>query len=115
MVKTLHEKEVYFDFYLQFQEDADTMPIEDPTIKWKSEFIKVARIKILKQTFDTEERDRMGEDFSFSPWHTLPQHRPIGGMNRARKMIYESLANFRRIRNGVSTEEPQMLGKKEFY
>jgi hypothetical protein len=33
---------------------------------------------------------------AFSPWHARPEHRPLGGMNRARKEIYRVMSEFRR-------------------
>ncbi len=101
MKATLSEQDVYFDFYVQLQTDPDLMPVEDPTVKWDSPFIKVAKIKIPRQNFDTDERNHMGNDFSFSPWHSLPEHRPIGGLNRARRAVYYALSDFWHSRNDV--------------
>jgi hypothetical protein len=33
---------------------------------------------------------------SFNPWHALPEHRPLGDMNRARREIYWAMSAFRR-------------------
>jgi Catalase len=49
MVKQLAVEDVRFDFAVQFQTDADKMPIEDPGVEWsevESPFRKVASIKI---------------------------------------------------------------------
>jgi hypothetical protein len=105
MKKTLAEKDVYFDFFVQFQTDANAMPIEDPTVKWESPFVKVARIKILKQNFDTPEQDHYGNDLSFSPWHCLSEHRPLGGLNRARRAVYYRLSDFWHGRNDAHTKK----------
>ena len=35
------------------------------------------------------------EDLSNTPWHSLPEHRPIGGINRVRKVVYEVLSKKR--------------------
>ncbi len=99
MVKNLSEQDVYFDFFVQFQTDANTMPIEDPTISWASPYQQVARIKIPKQVFDTPDRNFLGDDLSFSPWHALEEHKPIGGLNRARKAIYGVLSSYWHDRN----------------
>ncbi len=40
LAQTLHDHEAKFDFMLQFQTDADTMPIEDPTVPWTSPLLK---------------------------------------------------------------------------
>jgi hypothetical protein len=41
---------------------------------------------------------------AFNPWHSLAEHRPLGGMNRARREIYAAMAEFRR---GPSTAPQQ--------
>jgi hypothetical protein len=105
MKRTLADHDVFFDFFVQFQTDADLMPIEDPTVKWNSPFIKMARIKIPKQEFDTDEQNHVGEDFSFSPWHSLTEHRPLGGLNRARQPIYYTMSNFWHERNSAYVPE----------
>ncbi len=78
------------------------LPVEDPTVEWdeqESPYVKVATIRIPSQNFNTEERKQFDEKQSFSPWHTLPEHQPLGGVNRARKRIYGELAKFRNDRN----------------
>jgi hypothetical protein len=99
MVKTLSERDAFFDFFIQFQTDPNLMPVEDPTVRWTSPFIKVATIRIPKQVFDTEEQNHLGDGFSFSPWHSLKEHRPIGGLNRARQKVYYALSSFWHDRN----------------
>ncbi len=102
MTKHLASKDAYFDFRIQLQTDAVKMPVEDPTVEWdeqKSPYVKIATIKIPAQDFNTEERKRLDEKQSFSPWQTLPEHQPLGGVNRARKRIYGELAKFRNEMN----------------
>jgi len=112
MAKVLKEKEVTFDFMVQFQENADTMPVEDPTVKWTSPFVKVATITLLKQEFDTEEIMNFGDALSFNPWHSLPVHRPLGGLNRARYAIYGGLSDYRTKVNGRKIFEPTDMSFK---
>lgn len=102
MTKHLASKDAYFDFKIQLQTDAVKMPVEEPTVEWdeqESPYIKVATIRISAQDFNTEERQCFDENQSFSPWHTLPEHQPLGGVNRARKRIYRELAKFRNEMN----------------
>ena len=109
MVEHLSRQEVCFDFLVQLQKDPDRMPIEDATAEWSetdSPFIKVATIRIPMQTFDTEERRRFDESLSFNPWHALPEHQPLGGVNRARKHVYQAIAATRHQLNKVSVQEP---------
>ena len=39
------------------------------------------------------------ERLVFNPWHALPDHRPLGNYNRARKTIYTAMAAFRQQAN----------------
>jgi catalase len=80
-----------FDFYIQRYVDADLTPIENTRLEWKesvSEPIHVATITIPAQTLSSSERDSIGENLSFSPWHCLPEHKPLGAINRVRKVAY---------------------------
>lgn len=95
MQEELRVRPFVFDFLVQFQEDAVSMPIENPCIEWKSSWHKVAEITIPMQVFTTAERDQAGERASFSPWHCLPEHRPLGGISRARRKVYAAISAFR--------------------
>jgi catalase len=105
MTQHLAKKDAHFNFKVQLQTDASTMPIEDPTVEWdeqKSPYVKVASIRIPQQNFNTEERKKLDEAQSFSPWHSLLEHQPLGGVNRARK-IYAKLAKLRNEINQANT------------
>ncbi|GAB4175633.1 MAG: catalase family protein [Coleofasciculaceae cyanobacterium] len=102
MTQHFASQDAYFDLKIQLQTDAVKMPVEDPTVEWdeqESPYVKVATIKVSSQNFNTEERKYFDEKQSFSPWHTLPEHQPLGGVNRARKRVYGELAKFRNDRN----------------
>ncbi len=107
MARTLRFGTVKFNFYIQFQEDAETMPIEDPTVPWKSPFIKVAELTIPPQVFNSNEQMRFGDNLSFHSWHCLPEHRPLGSFNRARKQVYLALSKYRHRKNGLPDQEPE--------
>lgn len=106
MVEHLNSKEASFDFLVQLQTDADKMPIEDPTIEWKSPYQKIATLKIPPQAFDSPEQMEFCENLSYTPWHSLPEHSPLGGINRARKKVYESVSKLRHELNDVPKREP---------
>ena len=106
MIKTLATNSIDFDFCIQLQTDADKMPIEDPTVKWSSPFIKIAGIHIPQQVFDSPGQIEFGEYLSFNPWHSLPEHRPLGSFNRARRRVYQQLSKFRHDYNKVKVFEP---------
>jgi hypothetical protein len=81
------------------------MPIEDTSIEWDeaiSPFETVADIRLPAQDFDSPEQNIDCDNLSFNPWHALPEHRPIGGINRLRKAVYESISSYRLERNGAN-------------
>ena len=109
MIKTLERGDAFFDFSVQLQTDPETMPIEDPGKEWSeaaSPFRKVATIRVLQQSFDSQAQREFGENLSFTPWHCLPAHRPLGGINRARKVVYDFISSFRHEYNHVPRVEP---------
>ncbi len=112
MTKQLEEKDYYFDFMIQFQIDPKKTPIEDLSVRWKeddSPFIKVATIKIPKQEFNSDSQKAFGDQLSFTPWHCLPQHTPLGSVNRARRVVYHTLSKFRHGNNNLPVIEPTTL------
>ncbi len=105
--QTLNNHILNFDFYIQQQTNANAMPIEDPTVAWDSQFIKVATLTIPPQIFDSNAQFEFGDNLSFNSWHSLPEHRPLGSFNRARKRVYEALSEYRHKKNNIAMFEPQ--------
>jgi hypothetical protein len=94
----LIEEDATFDFKVQFQTDGRRMPIEDASVEWsrdESPYVLVARVRIPKQSIDDAAAETRCEQQAFNPWHCLAEHRPLGGMNRARREIYPAMAAFR--------------------
>jgi hypothetical protein len=101
LTRHLEEADATFDLQVQFQKDSRAMPIEDASIEWKeseSPFRTVARIRIPRQRVDQDDQSGRCEQVAFNPWHCLPEHRPLGNMNRARRDIYRALAALRASR-----------------
>jgi Catalase len=104
MAAQLSQQPAEFVFGIQRQSNPERMPVEDASVRWDeaaSPFEAVATLRILQQTFDTPERNRQGEDMRFSPWHCLAVHRPLGSLNRARRVVYHAISELRRRVNGV--------------
>lgn len=106
MMAELSEKDIWFDFAVQFQADPESMPLEDPSVKWTSPFIKVASIRIPQQEFYNTAQSLFGEHLSFNPWHSIEAHKPLGKINTARKDIYKIMSLFRHKKNGLKMFEP---------
>ncbi|MBF2064835.1 MAG: catalase family protein [Calothrix sp. C42_A2020_038] len=107
---TSKQQDSYFDFLIQLQPDDDPKWVDDPTLPWDETicpYIKVATVKIPSQEFDTLERKQFDEGLSFTPWHTLPEHEPLGSVNAPRLKVYQTIAKNRREHNHQATTEPQ--------
>lgn len=115
MAGTLSDRDVYFDFAIQFQKDAHRMPIEHAGVVWPerlSPFITVATLCIPSQQFDSTAQLAFARNLSFAPWHALPEHRPLGNQNRARKRIYDITSKLRQEMNRDERIEP--TGRETF-
>jgi hypothetical protein len=97
-----------FDF--QVQRKAPEMSVENTMVEWpetrRTPFENVATITIESQQFATPARDQFCEALSFTPWHALPQHRPLGVVNRMRRVVYETISKLRHELNGTQRREP---------
>jgi hypothetical protein len=109
MIATLSKQDVTFDFLIQVQTDPHTMPIENAAVRWplaQSPYVPAATIAIPKQTFDSPAQLAFARSLSYTPWHCVPDHRPLGNQNRARRRMYWELSRLRLTRNRVPHYEP---------
>ncbi|BBH34823.1 catalase family protein [Pseudomonas sp. St290] len=91
-----------FVLQIQRQDPSKYMPIEDTSIEWQESdapFETVAHIKVPAQDFDTPKLNLACDNQSFNPWFGIEAHRPIGGINRLRKAVYEAVSDYRHSRN----------------
>ena len=56
------------------------------------------------QVFSKQQMD-FAENMSYTPWHSLPEHKPLGFTNRVRKSVYSIISKFRHSQNGVVSKE----------
>ena len=102
-----------WELRVQFCTDLKAMPIEDASKVWPEElspYVTVGRVRVDPQTAWSQERSAAVDDsMSFSPWHGLAAHRPLGSVMRVRKVVYETAAKFRAERDRVSIAEPHNL------
>jgi hypothetical protein len=109
MVATLNREEVEFDIRLQMQTDPHLMPIENAGVLWPEKLsprVSVATLRIPKQRFDSPAQMEFAKKLSYNPWHTTPEHRPLGNQSRARRRMYWELSKLRHDMNGVPHYEP---------
>jgi len=109
---TIRKIGAQFDLCVNPQTDAEKMPIEDPTVEWKSPPVRLATISIYPQKFDRPEQMAFFESLSWNPWNALPEHMPLGGINRARRNVYEDSSALRHKTTGVAPVIP--TGRESF-
>jgi len=93
-----------FVLQIQRQDTQKFMPIEDTSIEWKESdapFETVAKVRVAPQDFDTPALNLACDNQSFNPWFGVEAHRPVGGINRLRKAVYEAVSDYRHSRNAL--------------
>ncbi len=106
--KTLQSTDACMEFLIQ-PRTSNQMLVEDSMTEWDEKaapFYQVATIHIPKQDFDTPEQNKFCENLSFTPWHALTEHKPLGAVNRMRKVIYENISRVRHDMNSAPRQEP---------
>lgn len=102
-----------WELRVQLCTDLEAMPIENAKVVWPealSPYRAVARIVVPRQVGWSAARSQKVDDgFSFTPWHGLAAHRPLGSVNRLRKLAYEMSSQFRAAHNGAPIQEPRSL------
>jgi catalase len=106
-----------FDFCVQVRrlpaDAAARARIEDDAVLAWSEamfpYRKVAEIEIrqIGSGFDVDEMMQLGQHLSFTPWHHVADHEPLGSINLARKTAYERISGLRHQLNGKLQIEPR--------
>ena len=110
IVRFFRENDGVWEVRAQLCTDLEKMPIENAAVVWSeklSPYRRVALITVKPQAAWSETRASAVDDgMSFSPWHGVAAHRPLGGIMRARKAAYEMARMFRAERNSRVIQEP---------
>lgn len=122
LTHSLNRGEACFNFQVQVGsiEHTKIYPVEDPSVLWPetprilpprthSPYVTVATLRIPRQDFNTKAREEFCENLSYTPWHALPEHKPLGRTNRMRLRVYEHISKYRHEANGVERREPRTL------
>ena len=117
MNELLIEQGGQWELRVQLCTDLEEMPVEDATTVWDEEaspFRTVATLTVEPQPAWVLGTSEKTEDaLSFSVWHGLAAHQPLGGVNRVRKSAYEFSADYRGRFNGCPLHEPKLLSELE--
>jgi len=106
MARHLATQAATFAFCVQLPPDAASAHLDDATRLWDSEPIQLATITIPPQEFRHDKQDALAETISFSPWHCLHAHRPLGSVNLARRTVYRDASALRHANRSVAVKEP---------
>lgn len=94
-----------WEFCAQLCTNLEKMPVEDPTVQWDektSPYVPVATFKVpVQDAYSPPRRVLVDDRMSFSPWHGLEAHRPLGNIMRARQSSYERSITNRMTANAV--------------
>jgi hypothetical protein len=97
---------VVLDFSVQIRARPTVQDVERASRPWRrraDRIVPIARIEVPPQQFTTADKFCNCEDMRFNPWHCLPEHRPLGGLNRSRLLAYRVSSRVRRTLNMVDT------------
>ena len=89
---------ICFTLNVQFQTDPELTPIENASKIWEetdSPLVRVGKIVLPPQVVDPSSTPAC-DALTFSPWHSLPAHKPMGHTNRARRYVYAASQALRR-------------------
>ncbi|MGH3671122.1 MAG: LodA/GoxA family CTQ-dependent oxidase, partial [Pseudonocardiaceae bacterium] len=106
----LLESEASFGFFVQLRTDPEHMPLDEATVRWEeavSAPIHVATLTLSQQDIEARSQAAYGENLSFTSWHALAEHAPVGSLAEARKVAYQAAAELRRDTNGIPVGEPE--------
>jgi hypothetical protein len=96
VAERLRSAPLAYELQLQFFVDEQRTPIEDASVDWPeavAAYLTVARLTLPRQDADSETGRRLGaaiEAAVFDPWAALAEHRPLGDVMRARRVVYHA-------------------------
>lgn len=89
--RRLSRQPLHWDLQLQFFASEKLTPIEDASVNWQTPYSTVARVMLPRQDTASPEGRALAqqvEDTVIDPWQALAEHRPLGDVQRARKVVY---------------------------
>jgi len=94
--KDIAASDICYGVYVQLYEDDESTPLEVGTAVWNTEWTALGTLSFeANQSWGSDGQEEFCENLSFNPWHTLPAHEPIGGIQRVRKAVYTAMGELR--------------------
>lgn len=95
--------------------DDEHFPLEKANVEWpakQSPWVTVATLTATPQESYSDARQVVvDEQITFSPWHALAAHRPLGGIMRSRLQAYKEAQAYRAERNARPILHPRSLSE----
>jgi hypothetical protein len=125
LLRRLRQGDARFDFCVQVR-DVPNDPREkasienDATASWSTRDFplrKLAELRVLRlaEDCDIDAMMALGQHLSFTPWHHVPDHEPVGSINAARQIAYERISTLRHQLNAKLRREPLASETPEAY
>ena len=115
VVDFFHAQGAEYELRAQLCTDLKTMPVEDASIDWpqdQSPYQALGKIVLPAQEAFSPARRVFADDvLSFNPFHCLPEHLPLGSINRARIKAYETSTAYRHRMNAQPRIEPRDINQ----
>ena len=95
-----------FDFSIRVRHAATSDDVEDASRWWtrpQERIVRLGSIAIPKQSFLAQNQLNDCEHMVFNPWNCLPEHRPLGSVNRMCLAVYLASRQVRRKLNMVAS------------
>jgi hypothetical protein len=108
MQSRLSSGDVCFEFGVQIYKEGQL--IEDGRNEWTeqdSPFVRLASVNIPAQQFVTDEKLAYCDVLSWQTWHSLEAHRPLGNINRSRRIVYEAMSKARAKHTGQLAQQSE--------
>ena len=102
-----------YDFKIQLGTSSEHHPTEDASIVWDeatSPYQVIGVVEFPRQDSFSQERKVFWEEhMSLDPWRCLAAHRPLGSINRLRKVVYRSSQQKRSEFNAKAVKNVQTV------
>jgi hypothetical protein len=97
-----------YELKIQLGTSPEHHPTEDGSVVWDeatAPYQTIATIEFSPQDALTAERRTFWEDqMKLNPWNALTDHRPLGSINRLRKIVYDMSRKKREAVNSIPTK-----------
>jgi hypothetical protein len=113
IVDFFRQESAEYELRAQLCTNLATMPIEDAAAEWseqESPYQPIAKLTIpAQEAYSPARRVYVDEVLSFTAWHCIAEHRPLGSIQRVRRQVYEASSRYRHEMNQHPKVEPRSL------